>query len=224
MRVYQPTIYFLSIAAVAACLTSLSVRADDSPFPREPGAMSNNANVDFFKSSTLPSANNELFKKLRAECETDVASGKSNGDVCVDAAAILLGNDIPNEFRDMNEDQRTKIALRLLERAVDISDRARGRAYDFYIRTGLITPIPYADPYRAKELMAMMEKSGYPGGVLRKIRGMTGFLSIGSSEADKRAGCATAKKMLNEGKLDADSAAVAKGIISSILCVNYEQL
>ena len=109
------------------------------------------------------------------QCETEVPSGKANGDICVEAAMLLvsdpqLGGDVPDEFREMKEDQRVKIALRLLERGVDSSNLARARAYDWYNKIGFLGMSPYADAYRAKELMDMMVKSGYPGGVLRKIR------------------------------------------------------
>src|SRR5258708_35412690 len=53
-----------------------------------------------------PSVNNEAFKKLRTQCEKEVPMGKANGDICVEAAAILVGADLPDEFREVTEDQR----------------------------------------------------------------------------------------------------------------------
>ena len=44
---------------------------------------------------TAPSVNNEAFAKMRAQCEKDVPMGKANGDICAEAAALLVGNDIP---------------------------------------------------------------------------------------------------------------------------------
>ncbi len=173
---------------------------------------------------TGPSVNNDSFKKLRAQCEKDVPPGKASGDVCVEAAAILVGNDLPDEFRESKEDQRIKIALRLLERGVDSSNLARGRAYDYYNRIGFLGMSTYADPYRAKELMDMMVESGYSGGTLRRIRSQTTILSFGASETEKREGCANAKKILAGGNLDADSTNIAKEIVSSGLCTGYEQI
>jgi hypothetical protein len=68
----------------------------------------------------------------------------------------------------------------------------------------------------------MMVKSGYPGGVLRKIRAQTSIIAFTASEAEKREGCATAKKILNEGKLDADSRAIAMEVVGSGICTGYE--
>src|ERR1043165_8039398 len=65
-----------------------------------------------------PSVNNEAFRKLRTQCEKEVPMGKASGDVCVEAAALLVSADLPDEFREVKEDQRIKIALRLLERGV----------------------------------------------------------------------------------------------------------
>ena len=171
-----------------------------------------------------PSVNNEAFKKLRAQCEKEVPMGKASGDVCVEAAAILVAADLPDEFREVKEDQRIKIALRLLERGVDNSNLARARAYDYYNRFGFMGISAYADPYRANELMAMMTESGYSGAALRKIRSQTQILSFGASEAEKRAGCNEAKKILATGKLDADSKSIAQDIIGSGVCTGYDQV
>ncbi|MSQ74126.1 MAG: hypothetical protein EXR27_23090 [Betaproteobacteria bacterium] len=104
---------------------------------------------------TAPSVNNDAFSKLRARCETEVSCGKANGDICAEAAALLFGADIPDQFRDMNEAVRVKIALRLLERGVDSSNLARGRAYDWYSRSEILNFGGYADSFRAQELMEM---------------------------------------------------------------------
>ena len=171
-----------------------------------------------------PSLNNEAFKRLRAQCEKDVPMGKASGDVCVEAAAILVAADLPDEFREANEEQRIKIALRLLERGVDNSNLARARAYDYYNRIGFLGISAYADSYRAKELMVMMTESGYTGATLRKIRSQTQILSFGATEAEKRAGCNEAKKVLATGKLDADSRSIAQDIVGSGVCTGYDQV
>ena len=170
-----------------------------------------------------PSTNNESFKKLRAQCETEVSCGKASGDICADAAALLLGDDPPDEFREKSEAQRAKIALRLLERGVDSSNIARGRAYDWYNKSEILNLASYADPYRATELMEMMIKSFYPGGILRKTRSAVGFFAFGVTEQEKREGCAVAKKLLDEGKLDADSTNIAKEIVETGVCLNFAQ-
>ena len=150
--------------------------------------------------------------------------GKASGDICAEAAAILVSNDLPDEFREVKEDQRIKIALRLLERGVDSSNLARSRAYDYYNRIGFLGISAYADSYRANELMVMMVESGYPGATLRKIRSQTQILSFGATEAEKRAGCAEAKKILATGKLDADSMGIGREIVGSGVCTDYDQV
>jgi hypothetical protein len=209
-------------ALVAAVLASPAAQAAESAFPTEPG-MTKSGPLEPAR-PVVPSVNNEAFKELRTRCEKEVPTGKASGDLCVDAAALLLGTDIPDEYREMSEDQRIKIALRLLERAVDGNNRARGAAYDWYNKTGFLGIAAYADAYRAKELMDMMVASNYPGGVLRKIRGATSILSFTSNEAEKREGCAAAKKLSSEGKLDADSAKIATEIVTSGICTGYEQM
>jgi hypothetical protein len=171
-----------------------------------------------------PSVNNDAFKKLRTQCEKEVPLGKADGDVCVEAAAILVSADLPDEFREVKEDQRIKIALRLLERGVDNSNLARARAYDYYNRFGFLGLSAYADAYRANELMVMMTESGYTGGTLRKIRSQTLIISFGATEAEKRAGCTEAKKWIATGKLDVDSKAIAQDIVGSTICTGYDQV
>lgn len=211
------------LIAAAACFSTPGAWAAGA-FPDEPGLSPGSGQAVFPTQPTAPSVNNERFKALRAQCEKDVPAGKASGDICVDAAAIMIGSDLPDEFREFKEDQRIKIALRLLERGVDTSNLARARAYDYYNKIGFLGMSTYADPYRANELMAMMVESGYPGATLRKIRSQTTILSFGASEADKRAGCNEAKKILAEGKLDADSANLAKEIVGSGVCTGYDQM
>ncbi len=212
---------FLSRPLVAwmatACLVALPALADTSIESRPVGTAA------YSPQPSGPSANNESFKRLRAQCEQEVPSGKASGDICVQAAAILISGDLPDEFREVKEDQRIKIALRLLERGVDSSNLARGRAYDYYNRIGFLGMSTYADPYRAKELMDMMVQSDYAGGTLRRIRSQTTLLSFGASEAEKREGCAQAKTILARGKLDTDSTNLAKEIVASGICTGYDQ-
>ncbi len=215
----------VAVVMAAACFTTPGVWAAESAFPVEPGStFGQSGQTAQPMQPTAPSVNNERYKTLRAQCEKDVPMGKANGDICVEAAAILTGNDLPDEFREVKEDQRIKIALRLLERGVDSSNLARARAFDYYDRIGFLGISAYADPYRARELMAMMVESGYPGGTLRKIRSQTTILSFGASEAEKRAGCAEAKKILAGGKLDADSEGIAREIVGSGICTGYDQV
>ena len=205
-----------AVIIAAACFAALPAYADTND-ARPTGGVAQES-----QQRTAPSVNNDTFKQLMAQCETEVPSGKANGDICVNAAAMLFSADIPDQFREMGDDQRIKIALRLLERGVDSSNLARARAYDWYSKFGFLGMSSYADPVRAGELMDMMVKSGYPGGVLRKIRSTTSIIAFTSNEAEKREGCATAKTMLNEGKLDAESTSIAKGVVGSGICVGYE--
>lgn len=223
MRANNSLIRSIAFILTAACCATTGAWAAESAFPVEPGLSPGQSGKPIFPTQpTGPSANNEAFKKLRAQCEVDAACGKASGDVCAEAAAILTGPDVPDEYREVKEDARVKFALRILERGVDTSNLARGRAYDWYNKVSFLGLSPYADPIRSEELMEMMVKSGYPGGVLRKIRSQTSIIAFTASEAEKREGCATAKKLLNEGKLDADSLAIAKEITGSGICTGYE--
>jgi len=206
----------LLAAMAAACCVSMTASADTVDYDRKP--MSPGPLLQ----PSGPSANNDAFKKVRAQCETEVPSGKANGDICVEAAMLLVSGDIPDDYREVNEDLRIKFALRLLERGVDSSNLARGRAYDWYDKVGFLGMSSYADPNRARELMDMMIKSGYPGGILRKVRGSTSLLAFTATEAERREGCATAKKMLSEGKLDGDNTKLAKEIVESGTCTGFE--
>jgi hypothetical protein len=181
-----------------------------------------NDGTTFNQVNTKPSANNDLYNGLKTRCETDVSCGKTSGDVCAEAAAVLLGNDPPDNYRDMASVQKSKIALRLLERGVDTSNLAAARAYDLYNKTdigGFLTG-GVADSYRAAELMDIMTKRNYAGASLRKARSAVSLFSFTTPEAEKRQQCDTAKQMLAGGKLDEDSKAVAGDILDSTICKN----
>jgi len=168
-----------------------------------------------------PSKNNEAFKALRTKCETEAVCGKVSGDVCAEAAALLLSTEPPDEFHDMNDTQKVKIALRLLEKGVDTSNIAAGRAYDWYSKTeffGISNLGGYTDGYRANELMELMIKRGYPGGPLRKGRATLGIFSFSSNDSDKTQACNMAKQYLAEKKLDEDSTAIAKDMLDTGFC------
>ena len=173
-----------------------------------------------------PSKNNETFKALRTKCETEAVCGKVSGDVCAEAAAVLLSADPPDEFHDMNETQKVRIALRLLEKGVDTSNIAAGRAYDWYSKTeffGITNLGGYTDGYRANELMQLMIKRGYPGGPLRKARETLSIFSLSGSEGDRAQACNMAKQYLADGKLDEDSTAIAREMLDTGSCKNLFQ-
>lgn len=216
------SIFGAVLVVAAATLSMPAAWAAESAFPSEPGLSPGQSGPVFPTQPTAPSKFNEQFKQLRATCEKDVPVGKASGEVCVDAAALLVASDLPDEFREMKEDQRIKIALRLLEKGVDSSNLARARAFDYYDKIGFLGMSTYADPYRAKELMDMMVAANYPGGKLRQIRSQTTILSFGASEAEKRAACAEAKRMLKEVKLDADSTRIAQEVVGSGVCTGYD--
>jgi hypothetical protein len=223
MHARQISFRLIRIAVAAIGLASLNAQAAESAIPGSPGPFNAYSIPAEPAKSAAPGINNEAFKAARATCEADVPSGKASGDVCVYAAALLLGTDLPDEFREMSEELRIKFSLRLLERGVDSSNVARGRAYDMYSRIGFLGVNSYTDAYRASELMDMMIKSNYPGGILRKVRSATSMLSFTSNEAEKREGCASAKKLLSESKLDADSLGIANEVVGSGVCKGYEQ-
>ena len=209
------------IALAAVCFPPLLAYADAETSSPPGGGPTVAPGAVPATAPTAPSRNNELFKTLRSQCETEVACGKGNGDICADAAAILLGPDLPDEFRDMSESQRTKIALRLLEKGVDSSNVATVRAYDLYNKTDLFgfgNFGGFSDPYRAKELMNMMIKKSYPGGVLRKARTAVSLFSLTVTEAEKAESCAVAKRFLARGKLDGDSTKIANEVTESGNC------
>lgn len=170
---------------------------------------------------TAPSANNTAYKTFKSQCEAAVC-GKENGDVCVQAADILLGQDPPDNLRDLSKSQRAKIALRLLEKGLDSSNLAKARAYELYDESAMFGMIPYPDPYRAAEILDMMVASSYPGGILRKARKSIGAFAVGTSQKEKEDACALGKNLLAKGTLDADSAGIAREIVESSSCKTLE--
>jgi hypothetical protein len=210
MRANLTQFRFLPLAlALTGLVPSTGYCADDSSAAAQPAA------------AAAPNPGNVLFKTLKTRCETDVACGKASGDVCADAAAILLGSELPDEFREVSETQRFKIALRLLEKGVDSSNLAAGRAYDLYGKSDYLlglTAGSYTDPYRASELMEMMTRKGYAGAALRKARAAVSFFSMTVGDADKRQGCALATQLKSGGKLDVDSVKIADQILDTNFC------
>jgi hypothetical protein len=168
---------------------------------------------------STPGAAEEKFARLKAQCEA-AGCGKGNGDVCVDAAEMLLADDPSEVYHDMDKTKRTKVALRLLERGVDNSNRARAKAYDLYAEGGILSGLSNfnSDQFRADELLDMMLKSGYPGGILRKMK-----LGLGFFGTEKEAICKEAKAMLAKGGLDADSTRIAREIGNSLSCSQDKQ-
>jgi len=213
MRTDMTQFQFLLFAlALTGFAPSLAYSADEAPAAAQAAA--------------APSPNSEIFKGLKAKCETDASCGKASGDVCADAAAMLLATETPDEYREMSETQRIKIALRLLEKGVDSSNIAAGRAYDIYGKSDFLLGLStgsYADPYRANELMEMMTKRSYPGAALRKARATVSFFSMTVGEPEKRQSCALAKQLKAGGTLDADSVKIADQVLESNYCTSMSQ-
>ena len=175
----------------------------------------------FTAPSGKPSAYTEIFKTLKAQCEADVACGKANGDVCAEAGALLIGNDPPDDLRGLTEVQRIKITLRLYEIGVNSSNLAAGRAYDLYAKADLFlgaTTVSYRDPYRAYELMELMQKKSYPGAALRKALSTVSFFTFTVTEPEKKQACAMATQMKAGGKLDVDSLRIANEVLEATIC------
>ena len=170
---------------------------------------------------TAPSANNAAYQTFKLQCEA-ATCGKNNGDVCVQAADILLGQDPPDHLRELSRTQRAKIALRLLEKGLDSSNLAKARAYDLYDESAMFGMIPHPDPIRAAEILDMMTANSYPGGLLRKARKTVGAFAIGTSQKEKEDACALGKSLLVKGTLDADSASIAREIVESSSCKTLE--
>ncbi len=201
---------------------ALAMPAAYAQLPTEYQPPSPNDGTSFRSVQTKPSANNDAYTLLKTRCETEVNSGKSSGDVCAEAAALLLGSDPPDHLRELASVTRTKIALRLLERGVDTSNLAAARAYDLYNKVdigGFLTG-SVADSYRAAELMDLMVKRKYVGADLRKARASVSMFSIGTTEAEKRQHCDATSKLVAGGKLDADSRLVANDVLDSTICKN----
>jgi hypothetical protein len=206
--------HFVPAAFALICL-SPSLVSGQYVEPQAPGGPGTMATVQ-----SKPSANNELFATLRTQCETDVSCGKASGDICANAAAVLLGDDPPDALRNLTQIQKNKIALRLLERGVDSSNLAAGRAFDLYDKTDVIGFLTggVADPYRASELMDMMIKKNYAGATLRKARSSVSIFSLTVSESEKRESCTLAKKHIDSGRLDSDSLKIANEILDTTFC------
>jgi hypothetical protein len=169
--------------------------------------------------AAVANPSNELFAKLKAQCN---ASGcdQGSGDVCADAAALITGENMPDALREMSKDQQRKIAIRLLERGAVSSNRARAMAYDLYIEGGFLGSFSNssADPVRAEELLELMVKSGFVGGVLRQIRDGLVVFSSGDG-TDKNVNlCKKGRAILAKGGLDEDSLRVANEIDNAFLC------
>ena len=164
--------------------------------------------------NTPAGASDEAFAKLRAQCEA-VPCSKDSGDVCVAAAEMLLVEEVPNAYHDMDKAQRVKVALRLLELGVHNSNLARAKAYDLYAEQGFFAYISNSnrDPHRGNELLDMMVKSGYPGGLVRKLQQSLSFFGD-----DKGKLCNEALAMRSRKDIDADSMKILNGVNDSIYC------
>ena len=163
----------------------------------------------------------ETIKALKARCENPVSCTKADGDACAEAAAMILDKEPVGEYYDMPSSQRTKIAIRLLERGVDTSDLAAGRAFDLYDQIGFFSG-GVGDAYRANELMQIMTKRNYVGATLRTARKGVSLLAFNTPDNEKRDHCVLAKRLLTSGKLDLDSKAVANEILEGTVCKNIE--
>jgi len=218
IMVYNRTLS-LKVAGALLCAATSSIAYAQLGEYQAPGP---NDGTTFTQVNSKPSANNDVYAKLKTSCETEVASGKVSGDVCAEAAAVLLGNDPPDNLRELSSVTKSKIALRLLERGVDTSNLAAARAYDMYSKTdigGFLTG-GVADSYRAAELMDIMTKRNYVGATLRKSRSAVSLFSFGTPEPEKRQHCESAKQQIAGGKLDADSKSVAADILDTTICKN----
>lgn len=168
-----------------------------------------------------PGPNDEKFRILRAKCETDVGCGKASGDVCAEAAAlVLLENDVPSSLFDVPTVLRTRLALRLLERGVDSSNLAAAKAFDIYDKADMIgiRNAAMPDAYRARELDELLTKRAYPGMALRKARATVSIFTIAATAAERTQACELATKLKAGGKLDADSVQIADQVLTSNYC------
>jgi hypothetical protein len=190
----------------------------------EPRANSSAGASDAAPGSTTshtPGPNDEKFKILRAKCEKDVGCGKASGDVCAEAAAlVLLENDVPSSLFDVPTILRTRLALRLLERGVDSSNLAAAKAFDIYDKADLIgiRNAAMPDAFRAKELDELLTKRAYPGMALRKARTTVSIFSIASTPAERTQACQLATKLKAGAKLDSDSVQIADQVLASNYC------
>ena len=207
------------LSAVAAVLFSGTVLADF--VPQTDGAAGTSDTAPRPIAAPAPGPNDEKFKVLRARCENDVGCGKSSGDVCAEAAAlVLLENDLPSVLFEMPTILRTRLALRLLERGVDSSNLAAAKAFDIYDKADLIgiRNAAMPDAFRAKELEEILTKRAYPGMALRKARSTVSIFSLGATAGERTQACELATKLKIGGKLDADSVQIADQVLSSSYC------
>lgn len=197
---YRNLLQILAFAALAAHLPPSAAQKDAAPGAAQTGT------------------SDEAFRKLRSQCEA-AACSKTGGDVCIAAADSLLDDVPPIAFFEMSKNQRTRIAVRLLEIGVRTSNLARARAYDVYSELVIIGTGGQSDPYRARELMDMMVADAFPGGLLRRARQSVGLFS-GATDAEKAGACKMAKDYLAKGGLDADSTRIARDILGGSVCTN----
>lgn len=162
-------------------------------------------------------AGNEAFRKLRAQCEAESCSPRG-GEACAEAAAMVMSETPPDEFFDVSGTLRTKLAIRLLEKGTVSSNLARSRAYDIYSAFGIGAIVGHADSYRANELLRMMRADNYVGLQLREARTKTGVFHMGASDEEKARSCNLARTLSARGGLDADSARLAREILSTETC------
>lgn len=211
------SLVLLSVAAAA--LFSAPVMADLVPRPGGGPDIADPAQRPSV--APTPGPNDEKFRVLRAKCENDVGCGKASGDVCAEAAAlVLLENDLPSYLFDVPTSLRTRLALRLLERGVDSSNLAAAKAYDIYDKSDLIgiRNAAMPDAFRARELEEILTKRDYPGMALRKARATVSIFSIAATAAERNQACELATKLKAGGKLDADSLQVADQVYNSSYC------
>ena len=221
----RPVVAFALTAATAA-LFSASALADiehlRGGIPNPADASGKPLSLPFgIGAKPTPGANDEKFKALRARCETEVGCGKASGDVCAEAAAlVLLENDFPVMLMDIPNVLRTRIALRLLERGVDSSNLAAAKAFDIYDKSDLMGMRNAAmpDAFRARELEELLTKRGYPGMALRKARSAVSVLAVTATAVEKTQACELAKTLKAGGKLDADSVSIADQVLTSSYC------
>ncbi len=86
----------MTVVIAALWFASPSAQAAESAFPQSGESKPcQSTPAPVTAQPTAPSANNEKFRQLRTQCETEVPSGKASGDVCVEAAALLVGRRSP---------------------------------------------------------------------------------------------------------------------------------
>jgi hypothetical protein len=205
---YHTATLRLSLAALVALnLVAASVFAQEAKVENAAAA------------APVVNPNDALFVKLRVQCEAVGCNPPGNGDVCVDAVAILMLEEpaSPEFFRDMNKTGKKLLIMRLLEKGVPTSNRARAMAYDMYMESAALGSFvnPVSDPYRASELGEMMAASGFVGGKLRQIRDS---IKVFGSRESNAVFCKQGRAILAKGGLDETSLRIANEIDSSSAC------